>query len=355
MKMTDAPVLLKELLQARSPSGNEFEAQKVLDKHLNGAVDLYEKDALGNRIATLNPNGDPTVLFAGHMDELGFIVRHIDDKGFLYFGTIGGHDVSLISGRRVVILTEKGPISGVTGKRAIHLMSNEDRKEAPKLHDIWIDIGAEDRKEAESMVNIGDVAVYDVGLQVLHNGRAIARAFDNKAGCYVVSEVIKRLSKKKKSLKAKVVTVATSMEEIGIRGATGATYSVDPHIGIAVDVTHATDHPDCDPRKFGKILLGKGPVILRSPNANPIIAAKLIEIAKKNKIPYQVEAEGGVSGTDARMIQLSRKGVATGLISIPLRYMHTPGEMTDLADIEHSVQLLEAFALAVKSKEYAHF
>jgi len=349
---TNTPDLLSKLLEARSPSGFEFEAQAVLDKQLQPIADDYQKDVLGNRIAILNPKGDPTLMLAGHMDELGLLVKYIDDNGFIYFKTIGGHDNILISGRRVTILTQKGPVSGVTGKRAVHLLSSQDRKKVPELHEMWIDIGT---KEAHSLVSIGDPIIYDQGLQLLQNGRAVARGFDNKAGCYVVCEVFKRIAKKKSSLKAKLVTVATTQEEIGIRGATPASFTVNPHIGIAVDVTHATDHPDCDNKKFGKILLGKGPAICVGPNIHPVIFKKLVDLAKKHKIPHQLEADSGPTPTDARIIQMTRQGVATGLISIPLRYMHTPSEVVDLNDIENAVKLLEVFTLSLKNKEYIHW
>lgn len=348
-----APDFFKALLKARSPSGFEQEAQKVLDKYLKPFADHYEKDTLGNRIATLNPKGDPVVMLAGHMDELGLIVKYIDDKGFIYFDTIGGHDLTLVSGRRVSILTEKGPVSGITGKRAIHLMDPEERKKALKIHEMWIDIGAESKKEALKSVSIGDPVVYDHDFQILRKNRATARAFDNKSGCYVIAETFRRIAKMKKQLQARLVSVATTQEEIGVRGVFPSTFAVDPHIAIAVDVGHATDHPDCNLKRFGEFQLGKGPILSRGPNINPIVFNKLVASAKKLKIPYQVEAEARPTSTDARMIQISRKGVATGLVSIPLRYMHTPSEMIDLMDIENTVKLIASFVQSLKKKEYA--
>ncbi len=346
---------LTALLEARSPSGHEFEAQAVLDRFVEPHADNYRKDALGNRVATLNPSGDPIVMLAGHMDELGLMVRHIDDKGFLYFDTIGGHDLTIISGRRVQILTEKGTLHGVTGKRAIHLMSPEDRKKVPELHDIWVDIGAQSRAEAEKLVRIGDPIVYDHGFSMLNGSIGVSRAFDDKAGCYVVCETLRRLSKSKRKLAAQLVSVATTQEEIGTRGATTAGFSVDPHIAIAVDVGHATDHPDCDPRKFGKFALGKGPIIARGPNINPAVFDRLVRLAEKHKIPYQIEAEARPTSTDARALQMTRGGVATGLLSIPLRYMHTPSEIVDLNDIENTVSLLVEFVASLKRNEYCHW
>lgn len=346
------PDFLEALLSARSPVGFEGEAHKALDRFLQPDADEYAADALGNRIATLNPQGDPVVMLAGHMDELGLIIKHIDDKGFLYFDTLGGHDLTMVSGRRVVILTANGEVKGVTGKRAIHLMSEEDRKKVPQIHDLWIDIGAGSRKEAEKRVRIGDPAVYDMGFEFINGSIGTARAFDDKAGCYVVCETLRRLAKARKGLKAKLVAVATSQEEIGTRGATTSSYAVNPHIGIAVDVGHATDHPDCDPRKHGSQRLGGGPILARGPNINPFVFERLVECAKREKIPWQVEAESRPTPTDARVIQMARSGVAAGLISIPLRYMHTPSEMVDLKDVEHAVRLLVAFTRSLKAKEY---
>lgn len=348
-KVTVAAEFLTALLEARSPSGYEFEAQAVLDTFLQPAADEYRKDALGNRIATLNPGGGgPTVLLAGHMDELGLIVRHIDDRGFIYFDTIGGHDATIISGRRVQVIGKKGTVHGVTGKRAIHLMSPEDRKKVPELHDIWVDIGAGSRAEAEKQVRIGDPIVYDHGFSVINGSIATSRAFDDKAGCYVVCETLRRLVAKKRKIAARLVAVATTQEEIGTRGATTAGFSVDPQIAVAVDVGHATDHPDCDHRKFGKFALGSGPIIARGPNINPGIFNRLVQLADKHKIPYQIEAEARPTPTDARALQMTRGGVATGLLSIPLRYMHTPSEIVDLNDIENTVNLLVEFVASLK-------
>jgi len=350
-----APEFLTELLHARSPSGYEFEAQKVFDKHVKPSADLYEKDALGNRLATLNPAGDPTLMLAGHMDELGLIITYINKDGFIYFDTIGGHDRTVISGRRVIINTARGPVKGVTGKRAIHLMDEADRKKVPEVHEIWIDIGARTKKEALARVSIGDCATYDHEFELIHGSIGAARAFDNKVGAYAVGEVIRRLASQRKKLAAKVVSVATSQEEIGTRGATTAAYAVNPHIAIAIDVGHATDHPDCDNRKYGETKLGAGPIICRGANINPKVYDRLLACAKKLNIPHQLEADPRPTGTDARAVQMGRGGVATGLISVPLRYMHTPSEVVDLEDLERCVKLLAAFALSLEKGDYAHW
>jgi endoglucanase len=350
-----SPAFLTELLHARSPSGHEYEAQAVFDKFVKPAADTYEMDALGNRIATLNPAGDPTLMLAGHIDELGLMVTYVNKDGFIYFDTVGGHDRTVISGRRVSILTENGPVKGVTGKRAIHLMDEADRKKVPEIHEIWIDIGARSKKEALERVAIGDVATYDHEFELFNGSIGAARAFDNKTGAYVIGETLIRLAKEKKKLAARVVSVATVQEEIGVRGATTSGYAVNPHIAIAVDVGHATDHPDCDNRKYGETKLGGGPIICRGPNTNPKIHARLLKAAKKLKIPFQLDADPRPTGTDARAIQMARSGVATGLVSIPLRYMHTPSEVVDLEDVENCVKLLVEFAKGLEKGDYAHW
>ena len=342
--MPSAPAFLTDLLHARSPSGFETEAQAVFDRYVKPSADRYENDALGNRIATLNPGGEPVLMLAGHIDELGLMITYVNKDGFLYFETIGGHDRTVISGRRVVIQTAAGTVKGVTGKRAVHLMDEGDRKKTPEIHEIWIDIGASTKKEALARVAIGDVATYDHEFDLIHGTIGVARAFDDKAGAYVIGETLIRLAKEKQKLAASVVAVATVQEEIGTRGATTAAYAVNPQFAIAVDVGHATDHPDCDNRKFGEIKLGGGPIICRGPNINPKIYERLIRAAKRLRIAHQIEGDPRPTGTDARALQMGRGGVATGLVSIPLRYMHTPSEVVDLSDIENAVRLLVAFA-----------
>src|SRR5258708_1295627 len=346
-----APEFLVELLKAKSPSGAEAQAQAVYDRHVKPHADAYANDALGCRLATLNPKGGPTLMFAGHMDELGLMIIFINKDGFLYFDTIGGHDLSIISRRRVIIQTAHGPVKGVTGKRAIHLMDEEDRKKVPKKHEIWIDIGAKTKAEALQRVAIGNVATYDHEFELITGSIGTARAFDNKVGAYIVGEALIRLAKEKTRLNAKVVAVATTQEEIGVRGATTSAFAVDPHIALAVDVGHATDHPDCDQRKFGETKLGGGPIVCRGPNINPKVYDRLVAVAKKAKITIELDADPRPTGTDARAIQTARGGVACGLVSIPLRYMHTPSEVVDLEDVENCVKLFVAFAKSIGKGE----
>jgi endoglucanase len=351
MSSYHVPVFLTDLLRAKSPSGAEAQAQAVFDRHVKPHADSYAGDALGNRLATLNPKGGPTLMFAGHMDELGLIITYVNKDGFLYFDTIGGHDRTIISGRRVIIQTAAGPVKGVTGKRAIHLMDEADRKKVPEIHEIWIDIGAKSKAEALKRIAIGDVATYDHEFELISGSIGTARAFDNKVGAYVVGEALIRLAKEKTRPHARVVAVATAQEEIGVRGAQTSAFTVDPHVALIVDVSHATDHPDCDQRKFGETKLGGGPIICRGPNINPKVYDRLVTVARKHKIPYQLEADPRPTGTDARAVQMARGGVACGLVSIPLRYMHTPSEVVDLQDVENCVRLFTSFAKSIARDE----
>ena len=341
---------LLELLRSRSPTGSEREAADVVEKHVLPYADSVRRDVLGNRIASLG-DGKKTLMLAGHMDEIGFIVSYIDDNGFIFFETLGGHDNVMLSGRRVTIMTRNGYVYGVTGKRAVHLMDAKERKEVPETHGVWIDIGAASRAEAESMVEIGDAVVYDTMVHKLSNTCCAARAFDDRAGCYCVFEVLRKLSKLKERPEYRVVSVATTQEEIGTRGAWTSAFSVNPDVAIAVDVDHATDFPGCDKHRFGSIKLGGGPVISRGPNINPKVFERLVECAKMEGISYQVGAESRPTGTDARIIQTTRGGVATGLVGIPLRYMHTPAEVADLNDIDNCVRLLQSFAISLKNTD----
>ena len=343
-KKTIVPSFLKDLLDARSPSGFEDEAREVVRKRVQKVADSFSVDALGSCHATLGTKSSPKLMLAGHIDELGLIIKHVSDKGFLYFDAIGGHDRSIISGRRVDILTKNGAIRGVTGKRAIHLMSPEERKRVPEMHQMWIDIGAKDRDEALSRVQIGDAAVYDHGFEQLHGSLAVSRAFDDKSGAYAVNEALLRLAKSRKKPSCKVVAVSTAQEEIGTRGAITSAYLANPDVALVVDVSHATDHPDADHRKYGRFKLGGGPIITRGPNIHPAVFEQLVTCAENANIPIQVEADPRPTGTDARSIQVAREGIPTGLIGIPLRYMHTPSEVIDLDDLESVVELMVVFA-----------
>ena len=333
---------LQQLIDAPSPSGYEQAVRRVWRETVSTFADDVRGDVHGNVIASRNPGGSPRLMFAGHCDELGLQINYISDKGYLYFNTIGGHDPSLISGRRVIIHTQDGPVRGVTGRRAVHLTPRGERGKEQKVEDIWIDIGVSDKAEAEALVRVGDAVTYELGMQPLRNGLAVSRAFDNKIGAWVVAEALRRIDAA--ACKAEVVSVATVQEELGLRGATTSTFGIDPLVGVAVDVTHATDHPNVNKVTAGDVSLDGGPVITRGANVNPVVERLLMESAEALGMKVQVEAEPRGTGTDANAMQLSRAGVATGLVSVPLRYMHTPSEIISLDVANQAADLLAAFA-----------
>ena len=337
---------LKSILSSPSPSGYEQPVQKLWREYTQKFADV-RTDAHGNTIGVINPDGSPRIMLAGHCDEIGFMVRYIDDKGFLYFSSIGGFDQSIIPGRRVNIHTSKGPVNGVIGKTPVHLIKSEDRKKGSEIKDLWIDIGAKDKKDAESLISIGDPVTYTYDFMEMLRGIVVARAFDDRIGSFIVAEVLRELSVSK-TIKASVHSVSTVQEEIGMRGAETSAFGIDPDVGIATDVTFATDQPGVDEKQVGDIKLGGGPVIARGPNINPHVFDLLVRTAKKLKIPYQIEGIPKATGTDANRIQITKAGVAAGLVSVPARYMHTPVEAINLGDVEKAIKLMAAFAEELK-------
>jgi endoglucanase len=333
---------LKELVDAPSPSGFEQPAQRVIRRYLKPYADDVTTDVMGNVIAVLNPTGRPRLMLAGHCDEIGLMVRYITDEGFLHFAPIGGVDPHLVTGQRVQIHGRNGAVLGVVGKKAIHLMESDERTKVLQFHQQWIDIGAANREEAESKVAIGDPMTFTDTFEPLLGDFATARGFDDKMGSWVCAETL-RLAKER-GVKACVIAVSTVQEEIGLRGAHTSAYSVEPDVAIAVDVGHSTDYPDSEKKRVGDVKLGKGPKLHRGANINAVVADRLFAAAKKADIPYQLTAIPGGSGTDAWAMQLARGGVATGLVSVPLRYMHTPIEVINLKDLEAAAELLAAFA-----------
>jgi putative aminopeptidase FrvX len=333
----------KALIEAPSPSGFEQPARQVWCERVQEVADSLTIDRLGSAIAAVNPSGNPRVMLAGHIDEIGFIVTNIDDQGFIYFNTVGGFDPSTLPGNRVKILGPKGPVIGCIGRKPVHLTDADERKKAPEIRDMWIDIGAENRADAESRVEVGNPVTRYEPVERLPNDRVIARGIDDKMGAYVVAEVLRAVALQRPA--AAVYAVSTVQEEIGLRGARTSAFAVDPAIGIAVDVTWTTDHPKFDRKDISSVKIGAGPVITIGANINPRIYALLLEAARSENIPHQIDAQAGGTGTDANVMQLSRSGVATGLVSVATRYLHTASEVLDLKDIDNAVKLISTFIL----------
>jgi endoglucanase len=343
--------VLKRFLEAVSPSGYEGPSAEVFREEAETFADEVTRDRHGNTYAKVAGTSDLRVMFAGHCDEIGFLVTHIDSKGYLWIAPIGGWDPQIAQGQRVRIRGKKGLVPGVIGKKPIHLMTPDDRNKVVPLKDLWVDIGARDRKEAEKAVAVGDPMVLGYGYQKLMGETVAARGMDNRIGAFVVLEAARRVAKAEQKAAATLYSVATVQEEIGLRGAITSSYGVDAQLGIAVDVTFAGDHPGLGDAKraVNECELGKGPVLTRGPNTHPRFFERIVKTARAHRIPLQINAEGRGTGTDANAMQLSRAGMATALLSIPNRYMHSPSEMVDLRDVEHCVELMARVVLELEA------
>ncbi len=350
--MTPAIDFLEHLLNAPGPSGFEVRAARVWRQQAERFADRVWTDVTGNSFASVNPEGRPRVMMAGHIDEIGLQVTHIDKDGFLYFDTIGGWDAQVLVGQRVRILGGAGEVPGVIGKKPIHLMKASDRTKASKVRDLWIDVGAGDRDAAGELgLRVGDPAVVAASLVRLAGDRIASRAIDNRIGAYVVLEALRRLAESPGS--AGAVAVATVQEEIGYSGGGARTsaYSVDPDVALVVDVTFSTDAPDINKKELGEHKLGGGPVLSRGSAAHPVVFDRLAEVAEAEGISYSIQAAPRATRTDADGIHLVRTGVPTGLVSVPNRYMHSPNEIVSTSDLDAAANLLAAFVRSLGDRE----
>ena len=344
-----ALTFFQQLLETPGVSGYEQQVQNLVREYAAPFADTVTTDLHGNVILAKNPQAETRFMLAGHADQIGLIVSYIDDNGFLFTQTVGGWDPQQLIGQRVTVWTETGGINGVIARKAIHLLDENERKQVVKAKELWIDIGAIDREDAESVVQIGDSATLQLGMQTLRNGRACAVAMDNRTGVWVVVEALRRAAEM--GVRCGMFAASTVQEEIGLRGAKTAAFTIDPHIGIAVDVTHATDCPTVDPKQNGDISLGDGPVIVRGPNINPEVASRLKSLSQDNDIPTQFKALGRAAPNDSNALQVTRGGVATGIVAIPNRYMHSGVETISLSDIDQAANLLAYFAMTIESAD----
>lgn len=346
MLSPDAVSFLKTLLDTPGPSGFEAAPARIWRERASQFAEV-RGDVAGNSIATVNPSGAPTVMLAGHIDEIGLIITYIDDDGYLYVSSIGGWDVQVLVGQRVRILGRTGDVIGVVGKKPIHLLKQEERDRASKLTDLWVDIGAISRAEAETRVSVGDPGVVDSRAVDLPNGRLVSRAIDNRIGAFVVLEALRRYAQAPGA--ARVSAVATTQEEIAYHGggALVSAFGVQPKAAIVVDVTFATDHPGMEKKELGEHKLGGGPVLTRGSIISPLLGQLLRDAATRLSIPYTVHAAGRDTSTDADAIHLAREGVATALVAVPNRYMHSPNEMVSLDDLDRAADLLAETCRAI--------
>lgn len=336
---------LKQLLETPSATGTEIAVAELVRERLAGAADEVQTNVMGSVHATLKGAGaGPSLMLTAHMDEIGLMVTYISDDGFLSVASVGGVDAAILPGLRVDVHASNSlePLRGVVGRKPIHLIEPDERKSVTPIDKLVIDLGLP-AKKVKKLVRVGDVITFGVGFERFGKNMAVSRAFDDKAGVWIGARVMEKLAQGERPA-GDFTFAATVQEEIGTRGAQTSAYAVRPDVGLAFDVTHATDYPGIDKAKHGKIVCGEGPVIARGPNINPEVFERLVAAAEAEGLPYQLEAEPSVTGTDARAIQMARGGVPTGLVSVPLRYMHTPTEVVCLADLEAAVDLIVRFA-----------
>lgn len=336
---------LKQLLETPSATGTEIAVAELVRERLAGTADEIQTDVMGSVHARLSGTGvAPSLMLSAHMDEIGLMVTYISDEGFLSVSSVGGVDAAILPGMRVDVHASNSfePLRGVVGRKPIHLIEPDERKTVTPLSSLVIDLGMKP-KRVKKLVRVGDPITFGVGFERFGDDMAVSKCFDDKCGVWIACRVMEKLARAGRA-PGDFIAVATTQEEIGTRGAMTSAHAVNPDVALAFDVTHATDYPGIDKTKYGKIVCGAGPVIARGPNINPVVFERLVAAAEAEGIPYQLEAEPSVTGTDARAIQVTRGGIPTGLISVPLRYMHTPTEVICLRDLEATVRLIARFA-----------
>ncbi len=342
---------LKTLVNTPSPVGHETRGQRVWLDYAKKFADETFSDAYGNCVAVLNKGGSPRIMLAGHADEIAMSVNYIDAEGYIYVRKMGGVDAAITKAQRVTIHTRGGPVRGVVGNVAPHLTRQEGEPKPPKIHDLFIDIGVSSRKDAEKLVRVGDPITLVDEFELLRNGLAISRAFDNRIGTWSVAEALRLLMESKSKFAPEVCAVSNVQEEVGLLGARQIAYSLKPDIALVVDVTHATDYPTVSKTQHGDVKIGSGPAITHGGCNHPEVVKRIEQVATAKKIPLQHEAMSNSSGTDTDVIFWTRGGIASALISLPNRYMHSPVEVVSMKDLEQIPQLLAAFVLSVKRGE----
>lgn len=342
---------LRTLINTPSPVGHEARGQRVWLEYARGFADETFSDAYGNCVAVLNKGGAPRLMLAGHADEIAMAVNYIDEDGYVYVRKMGGVNAAISKAQRIVIHTRNGPVKGVVGNVAPHLMKDDKEPKPPKMHELFVDLGVKGRKEVEKLVQVGDPITISAEFDLLRNDLAVARAFDNRIGTFAVAETLRLLKESKTRLQAEVCAVSNVQEEVGLLGARQIAYSLKPDVALVVDVTHATDYPTVNKPQHGDVKVGAGPTLTHGGCNHPEVVARLEQLAKTKKIPLQHEATSGTSGTDTDVIFWTRGGIASALVSLPDRYMHSPVEVVSLRDLELIPQLLAAFAASLKKGE----
>jgi putative aminopeptidase FrvX len=344
-----AVTFLRRLLDAPGPSGYEAAPARIWREDASSFADEVTHDVIGNSFARVKPlegmTDAPKVLLARHIDEIGFVITHVDKDGFLWFSPLGGWDDQVVIGQRLRISGRNGDVIGVIGKKAAHLLKEDDRRKPTPLDEMWIDIGAASYDEAVGRIDVGDSAVIDSQFLELSGDVCVARSMDNRVGAFVALETARLIAADRCA--ADVYAVATAQEEITFAGAYTAAFSVAPVVAIAIDVTHATDYPGADKKRNHEVKLGGGPVLGRGATVNDGVFLGLREAARALGIETSVQATGKSSGTDADAMIHTGAGTATGVVSIPNRYMHSPNELVSLADLENAARVIAGFVRTI--------
>ena len=341
---------IMRLLDTPGPSGFEAPAARIWREEASTFAAEVTTDVAGNSLATVNPGGHPTIMIDGHIDEIGLIIQYIDDEGFLYVSPIGGWDPQVLVGQRVRIIGRSGDVIGVVGRKPIHVIKGDDKEKAVKLTDLWVDIGASSKADAEKKVGVGDPMVIDSRTVRLDDDRIVSRSIDDRIGAFIALEALRRYAENPGA--AKVVAAATTQEEIAYTGggALVCAACINPKMAIVVDVTIATDHPNMEKKEIGDHRLGAGPVLTRGAMVSPVVLGLLRAAADKHEIPYTIHAAGRETATNADAIHIAREGIATALVSITNRYMHSPNEMVSLADVDRAATLIAETCRSVDQK-----
>ena len=347
---------LFNLLETPSPTGFEMPGQKVWAKYIGKFADSVECDAYGSTWATLKGKSDKIVMLEAHADEIGYMIKHVTKEGFIYLDRVGGSDSATGRGRRLQILGDKGIVEGIIGNTAIHLRRDSlGNEKAPKIHELWVDVGASSDKDVEKLgLRVGHPAVYSDGPTDLGKDRLVSRAVDNRIGGFIIAQAMKKLAAAKTKPAFTVVCLNAVQEEIGGYGAKMATHRLEPDVCLCTDVTHATDTPGLSHQMYGSVTLGGGPAVTHGTASHPMVVDRLIDVAKKKKIPLQHEASSRFTGTDTDSIYHSRDGVPSALVSLPLRCMHSVVEMAHYGDIQETIDLMADFVSALKPKDEFH-
>lgn len=338
----ESDLYLTKVLDIPTPSGFEREGQKLFEQFANKYVDEIDFDTLGNVVAHKNNPGKKKLMITAHIDEVGFMVKYIDDNGMLYIVPIGGVDLMLLPGTRLAVHHRGNSFLGIVGRKPIHLLSEKERNSF-SIEDTWVDLGFKSKEHALQCISVGDPVTFSTDRVQISDDYLVTRSADNKIGSLILLELMRELHNCKTNYD--IYFVSTVQEEIGLRGAMPAVTQIKPDIAIVIDATHATDYPNINQRLYGDVRLSRGPSLCISPDTDRNLINEIVQTAIRENIPYQLEGHPNASGTEARAIQIQCKGIQTAIVSYPVRYMHSPSEVVSITDVKNCIALVKSFIL----------